>query len=150
MDVFGLRPPGFSLSVERGPEASISRIETSVNVHTFTAYFAILSDSRSAGCSPKECSASRSIRTNLWRQHAAQRTDRPNRDRSNFNLGHFRPLAIAQQSKPMPRYYVFSLGGPGGGNGTAAASINNLGWIAGDAVQPGDLTEHAELWVGAP
>jgi hypothetical protein len=57
------------------------------------------------------------------------------------------PLAIAQPAKQTPRYYVFSLGDPGGGNGAAAASINNLGWIAGDAVQPGNLTEHAELWV---
>jgi uncharacterized membrane protein len=60
------------------------------------------------------------------------------------------PLATAQQAKQMPRYQVFNLGDPGGGNGAAAASINNLGWIAGDAVQPGNLTEHAELWVGAP
>ena len=60
------------------------------------------------------------------------------------------PLAIAQPAKQIPRYYVFSLGDPGGGNAAAAASINNLGWIAGDAVQPGNLTEHAELWLGAP
>jgi uncharacterized membrane protein len=60
------------------------------------------------------------------------------------------PLATAQQARQMPRYYVFSLGDTGGGNGAAAASINNLGWIAGDTVQPGSLTEHAELWVGAP
>jgi probable HAF family extracellular repeat protein len=60
------------------------------------------------------------------------------------------PLSTAQHAKQMPRYYVFSLSDPGGGNGAAAASINNLGWIAGDAVQPGYLTEHAELWVGSP
>jgi probable HAF family extracellular repeat protein len=47
-------------------------------------------------------------------------------------------------------YYVFNLGDPGGGTGAAAASINNIGWIAGDALQAGNATEHAELWVGAP
>lgn len=49
-----------------------------------------------------------------------------------------------------PHYYVFNLGAPGGGNSAAASSINNLGWIAGDAVQSGGASEHAELWVGSP
>ncbi len=49
-----------------------------------------------------------------------------------------------------PKYYVFSLGDPGGGNVAAAASINNIGWIAGDAYQAGNTTEHAELWLGTP
>src|SRR4029077_13340300 len=49
-----------------------------------------------------------------------------------------------------PKYYVFSLGDPGGGDVAAAASINNIGWIAGDAYQAGNTTEHAELWLGTP
>jgi probable HAF family extracellular repeat protein len=49
-----------------------------------------------------------------------------------------------------PKYYVFNLGDPGGGNVAAAASINNIGWIAGDAYQAGNTTEHAELWLGTP
>ena len=60
------------------------------------------------------------------------------------------PLVRAQQAKRIPRYHVFNLGDPGGGNAAAAASINNVGWIAGDAVQAGNSTEHAELWLGAP
>ncbi len=59
-------------------------------------------------------------------------------------------LAQAQQSKQPSRYYVFNLGDPGGGTGAAAASINNVGWIAGSALQPGNASEHAELWVGTP
>jgi len=58
-------------------------------------------------------------------------------------------LAPAQETQ-QPRYYVFNLGAPGGGNVAAAASINNLGWIAGNGNQPGDLSMHAELWLGAP
>ena len=58
-------------------------------------------------------------------------------------------IAQAQKTKQPSRYYVFNLGNPDGGN-AAASSINNLGWIAGDALQPGNTTEHAELWVGAP
>ena len=63
------------------------------------------------------------------------------------------PLRLAQaqqQTQQQPRYFVFNLGAPGGGTIAAAASINNIGWIAGDASQPGNSTEHAELWVGAP
>jgi probable HAF family extracellular repeat protein len=60
-------------------------------------------------------------------------------------------LAEAQQERQQPpRYYVFNLGDPGGGNSAAAASINNIGWIAGDAFQTGNANEHAELWVGTP
>lgn len=58
-------------------------------------------------------------------------------------------LAEGQQEE-QPRYYVFNLGDPGGGNSAAAASINNVGWIAGDAFQTGNSNEHAELWIGAP
>lgn len=59
-------------------------------------------------------------------------------------------LAEGQQAKQLPRYYVINLGEPGGGNSAAAASINNIGWIAGDAVQSGNTNELAELWVGSP
>jgi probable HAF family extracellular repeat protein len=60
-------------------------------------------------------------------------------------------VARAQQPIHQPsRYYVFNLGDPGGGSVAAAASINNIGWIAGDALQAGNANEHAELWVGTP
>jgi hypothetical protein len=60
-------------------------------------------------------------------------------------------IAEAQEEKHQPpKYYVFNLGDPGGGNVAADASINNIGWIAGDAFQTGNATEHAELWVGTP
>jgi len=55
-----------------------------------------------------------------------------------------------QKRAQLPHYYVFNLGDPGGGTSAAAASINNVGWIAGDALQVGNTTEHAELWVGVP
>ena len=56
----------------------------------------------------------------------------------------------AQEAKQLPRYYVFNLGDPGGGNNAAASSIDDRGWIAGDAFQSDNTTEHAELWVGVP
>jgi probable HAF family extracellular repeat protein len=60
-------------------------------------------------------------------------------------------LVQAQHKDHEPsKYYVFNLGDPGGGNVAAAASINNLGWIAGDAYQSGNTNEHAELWIGTP
>jgi probable HAF family extracellular repeat protein len=60
-------------------------------------------------------------------------------------------LAEAQRKQNQPgKYYVFNLGDPGGGNSAAAASLNKIGWIAGDALQSGNANEHAELWVGAP
>jgi probable HAF family extracellular repeat protein len=60
-------------------------------------------------------------------------------------------LAEAQEERHQPpKYYVFNLGDQGGGNVTAAASINNIGWIAGAAFQTGNANEHAELWVGTP
>jgi len=59
-------------------------------------------------------------------------------------------LAEAQQKDQPRKYYVFNLGDPGGGSVAAAASINNIGWIAGDALQTGNANEHAELWVGTP
>ncbi|HEX6502351.1 MAG TPA: hypothetical protein VF011_03835 [Terriglobales bacterium] len=60
------------------------------------------------------------------------------------------PYAEAQQAKQAPRYYVFNLGDPGGGSVAAAASINNLGWIAGDSWESGNTNEHAFLWLGTP
>lgn len=47
-------------------------------------------------------------------------------------------------------YYVVNLGAPGGGTVAMAATINNAGWISGDAFQAGNASEHAELWLGAP
>jgi probable HAF family extracellular repeat protein len=59
-------------------------------------------------------------------------------------------LAQAQQRTNEPRnYYVINLGDPLGVPSAAAASINNIGWIAGDAFATA-TTEHAELWVGVP
>ena len=55
-----------------------------------------------------------------------------------------------QKSLQPPQYYVFNLGDPGGGNIAAAASINNIGWIAGDSYEAGNTNEHAFLWVGTP
>jgi probable HAF family extracellular repeat protein len=58
-------------------------------------------------------------------------------------------LLAAQQTESSPaKYLVFNLGAPGGIS-AAAASINNLGWIAGDNFTSA-TTEHAELWVGTP
>jgi probable HAF family extracellular repeat protein len=63
-------------------------------------------------------------------------------------------LAQAQEEQEkkdkLPKYYVFNLGAPGGGTTAMAASINNIGWVAGAAYQPGDTSEHAELWLGVP
>lgn len=60
------------------------------------------------------------------------------------------PAEAQQENHQLPRYYVFNLGAPGGGNSAAAASIDNIGWIAGDGLQAGDMSEHAELWIGVP
>lgn len=61
------------------------------------------------------------------------------------------PLGHAQQQgQQPPKYYVFNLGDPGGGNVAAAVSINNIGWIAGDSYETGNVNEHAFLWVGTP
>jgi hypothetical protein len=58
--------------------------------------------------------------------------------------------AQVERNHRPPRYYVFDLGDPGNENSAAAASINNIGWIAGSAFQSGNITEHAELWVAVP
>ena len=55
-----------------------------------------------------------------------------------------------REHSQQPMYYVFNLGAPGGGTTAMAATINNIGWISGDAYQTGNTSEHAELWLGAP
>jgi probable HAF family extracellular repeat protein len=54
-----------------------------------------------------------------------------------------------QKTTQPPKYRVINLGDPLGVPSAAAASINNIGWIAGDAFATA-TTEHAELWVGVP
>lgn len=59
------------------------------------------------------------------------------------------PAQLPAQSQPnndMGSYVVVSLGVPLGGTSSQAASINNLGWVAGSSNLTGDATEHAELW----
>lgn len=61
------------------------------------------------------------------------------------------PAAAQDTNSSQPvRYYVFNLGDPGGGNTAMAASVNNIGWIAGDSFEPGNSSEHAFLWLGTP
>jgi probable HAF family extracellular repeat protein len=68
-----------------------------------------------------------------------------------FFAGTFQLAAQDKQKSSQPtEYFVFNLGAPGGGTIAMAASINNLGWIAGVADQTGNTTEHAELWIGTP
>jgi probable HAF family extracellular repeat protein len=57
-------------------------------------------------------------------------------------------LLHAQEAQPS-KYYVINLDDPLGAPSSAAASINNIGWIAGDAFTSA-TTEHAELWLGVP
>jgi hypothetical protein len=58
-------------------------------------------------------------------------------------------LLAAHETESSPaQYFVFTLGAPGGIS-AAAASLNNLGWIAGDNFAFA-TAEPAELWVGAP
>jgi probable HAF family extracellular repeat protein len=63
--------------------------------------------------------------------------------------GQFVQAQAPQRVNQIPQYYVISLGDPLGGPSAAAASINNIGWIAGDAYLTA-TTEHAELWLGVP
>jgi uncharacterized membrane protein len=56
---------------------------------------------------------------------------------------------VEQQKIETRKYYVIDLGDPLGVPSAAAASINNIGWIAGNASATA-TTEHAELWVGVP
>ena len=45
------------------------------------------------------------------------------------------------EERPAAEYYVFNLGAPGGGTIAMAASINDIGWVAGDAYQTGNTTD---------
>jgi len=54
----------------------------------------------------------------------------------------------AQHSQP-PKYYVFNLGAPLGGN-PEPVGINDIGWISGGANLTGNTFVNAELWIGAP
>lgn len=65
-----------------------------------------------------------------------------------FGLGATGRLAAQTSAANPSSYYVFNLGAPGGIS-AAAASINNIGWIAGDNFTSA-TTEHAELWLGIP
>src|SRR5215469_8149913 len=54
---------------------------------------------------------------------------------------------VAQGQNTAPtRYTVINLGTLGGVLGSSAWSINNKGWIAGEANLSGDGVEHAALW----
>ena len=55
------------------------------------------------------------------------------------------PVAQAQNTAPT-RYTVINLGTLGGVLGSSAWSINNKGWIVGEANLSGDGVEHAALW----
>jgi probable HAF family extracellular repeat protein len=55
-------------------------------------------------------------------------------------------LAGRAQNTAPTRYTVSDLGTLGGMLGSAASSINNKGWIAGEANLSGDTVEHAALW----
>jgi probable HAF family extracellular repeat protein len=46
-----------------------------------------------------------------------------------------------------PRYRVTNLGNPLGGTANAGNAMNSLGWAIGTANLPGDVTQHAELWL---
>jgi probable HAF family extracellular repeat protein len=62
------------------------------------------------------------------------------------------PVQIAQaqsENQHQPKYYVFNLGTPLGGN-AEPVGINNLGWISGGDNLTGNTQVNAELWVGAP
>jgi probable HAF family extracellular repeat protein len=58
------------------------------------------------------------------------------------------PAQIVQaQDNKQPRYYVFNLGAPLGGN-AEPVGINNLGWISGGDNLSGNAAVNAELWIG--
>lgn len=62
-------------------------------------------------------------------------------------------LASAAYGSNTVRYRVIDLGNPLGGTGVPYGignlgnSINNIGWVAGEADLPGSTTIHAELWL---
>lgn len=55
-------------------------------------------------------------------------------------------LTAQAQNRAPARYTVIDLGTLGGVLGSSAHSINNQGWIAGEANLSGDTEEHAALW----
>lgn len=55
----------------------------------------------------------------------------------------------AEGNKKPPRYYVFNLGAPLGGN-AEPVGINNLGWISGGDNLTGNTSVNAEFWIGTP
>ena len=58
------------------------------------------------------------------------------------------PLLLSAQARNRSpaRYTVIDLGTLGGVQGSSAHSINNNGWISGEANLSGDTEEHAALW----
>jgi probable HAF family extracellular repeat protein len=58
-------------------------------------------------------------------------------------------IVLAQGNKQPPKYFVFNLGAPLGGN-AEPVGINNLGWISGGDNLAGNSTVNAELWIGTP
>ena len=90
---------------EQGPEPSSFSTARSVNVHLVVASFSLSSrnsNERAVGLNNGSAISS-SIPTDLWRQHASQRTDRLHRDSSNCNLGYFLlrwPRPSRQSSRP--------------------------------------------------
>jgi probable HAF family extracellular repeat protein len=60
-----------------------------------------------------------------------------------------RLVQAQQKSNQPPKYYLFNLGAPLGGN-AEAVGINNLGWISGGANLAGNNVVNAELWIGSP
>lgn len=58
-----------------------------------------------------------------------------------------RLCAQDQQGSGPASYRVINLGNPLGGTTSAGNAIDDLGWSMGVANQPGDTTQHAELWL---
>lgn len=58
------------------------------------------------------------------------------------------PLAALDQPQQAPtqEYFIVDLGDPLGGNSSQGTGINDLGWVAGSAFEPDNVTQHAELW----
>jgi probable HAF family extracellular repeat protein len=55
----------------------------------------------------------------------------------------------AEMKSQSPKYYVFNLGAPLGGN-AEPVGINNLGWISGGDNLSRNTSVNAELWIGTP
>jgi probable HAF family extracellular repeat protein len=46
-----------------------------------------------------------------------------------------------------PHYYVINLGNPGGGSSSLGNAINDLGWAMGASNLPGNVYQHATVWL---